>query len=184
MKKLLLFGFVISSLIACSGNQKADIKQELSEFYSSSIDLSLDSLSKYSYNYCDSLPFDVNQKTLVVYFDSVTCGICETRNLDSWQTLLSSIDSVGCFTPFNVLFVFTPKHNQSVSFRVMLKNIDIHYPVILDEKAIFTHNNKLPHNTLLHTFFLDEDGKVELVGDILRNNGVRNLFLDKIRIIE
>ena len=183
MKKQFLIGIMVS-LIASSCSQKTDIKRELSEFYSSSIDLSMDSLSKYSYNYSDSLPFDMNQKTLVVYHDSLTCGICETKNLGSWNSLLSSIDSVGCYTPFNVLFVFTPRHNQAVAFRVMLKNIDIHYPVIIDENAIFANSNKLPLNTMLHTFLLDEEGKVELVGDILRNNSVRNLFLDKIRIIE
>lgn len=170
-------------LIACSCNHKHDIKRELSEFYLSSVNLQVDSLSQYSFNYLDSLPFDINQKTLVVYYDSLTCGICETNNLSSWQSLLSSIDTTGCFAPFNVLFIFTPKHNQAVSFRVMLKNIDIHYPVILDEKAIFAKSNKLPRNAMLHTFLVDEDGKVELVGDIMRNNGVRNLFLNKMRIV-
>ncbi len=161
------------------------MKKEMADFYSSSIELSVDSLFKYSYNYPDSLLFDDNQKTLVVYLDSTICGVCESKKLHQWQTTLSSIDSLSNCNPFNVLFIFSPSEGQLTSLKVMLKNVEIDYPIIIDEKHIFSSQNKhIPHNSLLHTFLLNEEKRVILVGDILYNANVRNLFLDRIRIKE
>ena len=169
--------------ISCNCN--INLKKEITKFYSSTIELAVDSLFRYSYNYPDSLLFDDNYKTLVVYHDSMTCGVCESRKLHSWQTLLSSIDSLNNYYPFNVIFIFTPQKNQTTSLKVMLKNVEIDYPIIVDEKHFFSSQNKhIPQNPLLHSFLLNEDKKVILVGDILYNTNVRNLFLDQIRKTE
>lgn len=167
------------SLISCNLNN--NLKKEITEFYATSIELAVDSLFRYTYNFHDSLLFDNNYKTLVVYHDSMTCGVCESRKLHFWQTLLSSIDSLNNHYPFNVLFIFTPQQDQTTSLKVMLKNVEMDYPIIIDEKHLFSSQNKhIPQNPLLHTFLLNEDKKVILVGDILYNTNVRKLFLDQI----
>lgn len=184
MRKIWLLVLIVT-LIGCSYNKKKTLKKELEMLYSSTIELVVDSLFNYSYNYPDSVLFDNSYKTLVVYYDSLTCGICETRKLSSWQSFLLSIDTLECYMPFNVFFIFTPPMNQSTPLKIMLKNVDIDYPVIIDEKRFFSNNNKhIPQNPLMHTFLLDENCRVLLVGDILYNTNVRNLFLNKIRTVE
>ena len=92
MRKIWLLVLIVT-LVGCSYNKKKTLKKELEMLYSSTIELVVDSLFNYSYNYPDSVLFDNSYKTLVVYYDSLTCGICETRKLSSWQSFLLSIDT-------------------------------------------------------------------------------------------
>ena len=57
------------------------------------------------------------------------------------------------------------------------KNVKFNYPILLDTLGEFEKlNPHLPKNHLLHTFLLDENNRVVLVGNPLRNKKIEEMF--------
>lgn len=53
----------------------------------------------------------------------------------------------------------------------------VNYPVYIDTQGVFQQNNPhLSKNKLLHTFLLDENNNVILVGNPVRNLRVKDLY--------
>ena len=64
----------------------------------------------------------------------------------------------------------------------LIKNSRFNYPIILDTLGHFAKlNPHLPKNKALHTFLLDENNNVILVGNPLHNKKIKEMFY---RIVE
>ena len=64
----------------------------------------------------------------------------------------------------------------------LIKNSRFNYPIILDTLGQFAKlNPHLPKNKALHTFLLDENNNVILVGNPLHNKKIKEMFY---RIVE
>ena len=64
----------------------------------------------------------------------------------------------------------------------LIKNSRVNYPIILDTLGQFAKlNPHLPKNKALHTFLLDENNNVILVGNPLHNKKIKEMFY---RIVE
>ena len=105
---------------------------------------------------------------LVIYTDSLSCSSCRLKYMYEYNDILSlHEESDGELMP---IFVFSPREGQAAEIRNTLLLYRFDYPILLDDKGLFpAANPHIPSDNRFHTFLLDRNGKVVLVGDPLHN---------------
>lgn len=112
---------------------------------------------------------------LVVYIDSVECTPCAINHIDSWRPLVGYAEQFN--NQLRFYFVFSPMKKELRGTELMLSNTMFDYPILLDTLGEFERlNPHLPKNRALHTFLLDENNNVILVGSPLRNKKIAEMF--------
>lgn len=112
----------------------------------------------------------------IVYSDSVNCISCSIHQMDLWNALLEYSKSYNGQLHFYFIFRPAKKDIKSVE-SILNKNVKFNYPILLDTLGEFEKlNPHLPKNHLLHTFLLDENNRVVLVGNPLRNKKIEEMF--------
>lgn len=106
---------------------------------------------------------------LVSYFDATGCTSCKLKELYVWRRMLA-LDSIS-----SCLFVFnTSKMEAPVQ---TLSNYRFNYPMYMDSLQIFEHcYPQLSKIQQFHTFLLDRDNRVILVGSPIGNSKMWNLY--------
>lgn len=163
MKSILFFLFVLS-LFACGNASK--LKSDLLILQSKPILLPSNALITVEGK--DSVVpnlFDSEMK-YVVYTDSSVCTTCKTNKMYLWGKI---IDYAKIFNGrLKFYFIFAPPKGTEQAIKVSFETFQFQYPVLLDTAYEFECLNKhLPKNKQLHTFLLDKNNNVILVGDIL-----------------
>lgn len=97
--------------------------------------------------------------------------------MDLWNPLLEYSKSYNGL--LNFYFIFRPAKKDIKDVKLVLsKNVKFNYPVFLDTLGEFEKlNPHLPKNKALHTFLLDENNNVILVGDPLLNKKIERCFI-------
>jgi len=117
---------------------------------------------------------------LVVWYDSLLCGSCEVVNISAWSSIVTEADSL--LPHFKIVYLFTPKRDDFRSVNIALKADKLDYPVFIDQRGGFVKQNpKLPKNRRLHTFLLDRNNKVVMMGSPLHNPFLWDLYKKTIR---
>ena len=105
---------------------------------------------------------------LIAYYAPENCISCKIKSLYRWDELLLAGDTLS---DFNISFIFQTD---------TLRNHDIElldYPVILDSTANFINvNPSIPDDSRYHTFLLDRNNRVVLVGNPLASDAMWSLF--------
>ena len=112
---------------------------------------------------------------LVVYSDSTVCSSCKLKNMHLWDDFLEKLvhysDRVQCY------FIFAPSNKKMYDAKLTLRTYSPNYPVFIDTLRIFEKENPhLSKNPRLHTFLLDENNNVLLVGNPLENKKIEEMF--------
>jgi len=114
--------------------------------------------------------------TYVIYTDSTSCSDCTISHLTDWSRLCVNQQ----ITPnrLSYVFIISPKRNQYAS---VLKHVvvlsDLGESVYIDTSGVFERRNpNIPSNKLLHTFLLDSDGNVMLIGNPINNLQIRSML--------
>ena len=119
---------------------------------------------------------------LVVWYDSLGCLSCEAGKMDAWNDIVSDADSLA--TWFRIIFLFTPKKDGLQKAFIASRSDKLNYPIFIDQHATFLKQNpKFPKNRLLHSFLLDKNNKVVLVGNPLHNPGLWALYKRTIQMM-
>lgn len=67
------------------------------------------------------------------------------------------------------------------STELLIANTNFDYPILIDTLGEFERlNPHLPKNQALHTFLLDENNRVILVGNPLRNKKIKEMFYKRV----
>ena len=156
--------FVIFSLFSCS-----NLEDKLIQFKSEKIEIPYESMSVYNCSmYTDTIKHPI---MVVKYIDSVNCGQCVAFDLLKTEELISSLYGdccglvciIGGLRNSNILKEFYDSHVQSM--------------VCLDTCNVFLEvNPQIPDNELFHTFVINKDGKVLMVGNPFQNEKMEALF--------
>lgn len=113
---------------------------------------------------------------MVVYFDAETCASCALSRIWEWDDVsLLTQNSSG---KFQVLFIFTPKQDDvkvvKQAFRKMRMENKLVY---IDDRQYFTTKDpNIPKEPLYHTFLLNRENKIVLVGNPVYNDKLWNLY--------
>lgn len=112
---------------------------------------------------------------VVVYTDSLGCTPCKFKT-GEWSYYVRQLQILSG----NIYFVFIFQKESKIleeDFRMQ----GIEYPVIYDTNNAFIQENKLPASSQFHTFLLDKDNKIILIGSPVGNKKIWELYKEKIR---
>lgn len=114
---------------------------------------------------------------ILIYKDSLSCTPCYLKTLDTWNAFLKTFKR----NPIEVLFIFEPKNADAASLPILLKKRMAHHKYWIDTTGMFRRsNNQITSDDNLHCLLLDENNKVVIIGDPLRNEKIRHLITNKI----
>ena len=108
--------------------------------------------------------------------DSAGCTSCRLL-LHKWKEFIEEVDSVAT-TPVQFLFYLTPKSVKEA--RYITRRDDFTYPMCVDINNEINKKNKFPEKDMFHTFLLDTENKVRIIGNPIHNSAVRELYIDAI----
>lgn len=116
-----------------------------------------------------------NNIKLVSYINA-DCGLC-IGDFDKWRPILKKIKS---FSNTEIIF-----YVHSSDFMELLNNIERKNPfpidLIVDKENLFFLINNLDSNKMFHTFLLDNNNKVLLIGNPTMNSDIQELYIKTIQ---
>lgn len=168
--RMLLLGFVF---ILCSCSESS-IKAEMSKMMYQQVVIPYDKLDKRECSlFRNSLNCD-SGFTLVVYVDGNHCVPCELSDL-SLMEKSNSQDTM--WQRLHKVYIFDARP-ENVSFLYMqLCNLRIEQDVFFDTCGVFRQTNPIiPDSKMYHTFVLDRNKNVTLVGNPFQNQQLKKVL--------
>jgi hypothetical protein len=92
-----------------------------------------------------------------------------------WGNMANYADSLEQW--FHIVFLFKPKKEDLHGVMMAFQREQFDYPIFIDPNATFVKQNpKLPKNRQLHSFLLDRNNRVVMVGNPLHNPVLWELY--------
>lgn len=111
---------------------------------------------------------------LIFYFSPERCTSCTVDRLGDYE----SIFNLTVEDAFSPIIIFSSKN--ALEYKVLITELQIRslpYPVYIDKQNIFQQlNSQLPKDTRYHSFLLDKNNRVVLVGNPLASDAMWSLF--------
>ena len=125
------------------------------------------------YDGIDSTYYPTDARKLVLYVDSASCSGCFLNRLVGYHDINASLAAHDG----ELLVVLHPQKERQEEIKRRMRYERYPFWCIVDVSGEFRENNPgIPENPLLHTFSLNEQGDVILVGDPTRNDRIKELF--------
>lgn len=96
-----------------------------------------------------------NQYKILTYIDTSNCTPCNLRLYD-WKIFMKEIENINK----NISFIFILHLNDYKEYVELQHKNKFSYPVFYDPKGEFYRQNKLPQQSHLQTFLLNNNNKV------------------------
>lgn len=119
--------------------------------------------------------FGESEYKMVVYTDSSGCTPCKFPTSE-WGYYINQLQILSR----NINFVFIFQKESAIleeEFRIQ----GIYWPIIYDTANLFIQKNNLPTSARFHTFLLDKNEKIILVGSPVKNKKVWQLYKEMIK---
>ena len=158
------------AIISC-GRMK-DVRQ-LQRMYGKEIDLSILSLSSQS----------LRGPKIIVFYGRDECSQCQLGQISDWNEIILQLDSTRLSVP--IYFIIAPSEKDISKIRRMVEDLKLHhYQIKIDSTNQFIRQNVIiPSDALFHTFLLDEQNRIIVVGNPLFNDKLWNLYYSEIQRI-
>ena len=168
---LLVLTIFVICFISCNSN---GIEQDLKSWYNSVVHVPMDSMV-----YLSNKPYDFYTKAefiYVIYVDSTSCSDCAIKHLSDWSVFDAS-EKYGN-ERLKYFFVIAPKPNQYKHILDVVRgDTCFNEFTFVDTLNIFERKNpNLPKNKLLHTFLINKEGRVMLVGNPITNPKIGSML--------
>ena len=112
---------------------------------------------------------------MVVFVDSTQCSTCLISSFDQWNTIINLTE-----TKYNLNFIFivNPTKKALGKTKIAVKHSLIKAPINIDSAGVFIKENpQIPSDPRFHTFLLDENDNVILVGNPLQSKEIFNMLI-------
>ncbi|WFE86599.1 DUF1573 domain-containing protein [Parabacteroides chongii] len=179
MKTILLYIVLIAAFFSCNSEQKEkeqQIAQLVNEWQGKQIVFPENAI--FTRYLTDTTDFQIPQSDykIIIYVDSTGCTSCKLKPA-KWKELIQHFDSVTQEEiPF--LFFFHPKDIEKLHNTLIIENFD--YPVCIDLNDQLNKLNLFPTDIAFHTFLLDKNNKVIVLGNPIANPAIKDLYLKQI----
>lgn len=178
--RIVLLMLLVCGLCNIGCERKSNIKNDVVRLESRSIEIPTE------YMMCiegTSDSFFVKSDALkwIVYLDSANCSSCSLRSLYIWHNFLDKIEKYR--EDIGVFFIVHPSVTEDVgSLYLTAKGLHFPVPIYLDTLNCFIKDNPhIPSNPLMHTFLLDENNRVILVGNPMQRPRIEDLFWSMVK---
>lgn len=170
---LFLLLIVLCTLASCG--QRHRISKEIKKFTGTKVVLPLDSMLNLSYKNVRNSCMD-SKYLYVRYVESEACSECAIRHLSEWQVLDTMKAGEG--NRLNYIFILSPNKSQYPHIYYMVRSDTLfNEHIYIDMTRVFERSNpQLPKSHLLHTFLLDQDRKVKIIGSPVSNKKVMGML--------
>lgn len=118
-----------------------------------------------------------NQPRILVYVGEGECGVCSLR-LPEWYTKINELRQTG-IDSVQVLFVVEEREMPRMEAAVAESHIARIREIVAirpDSARLFLTTNPIPSDYRFHTFLLDKDNRVVLVGSPIGNPKMWELY--------
>ena len=116
---------------------------------------------------------------LVHYLDSAMCHSCYLQKTVHYRTIFQLEEETK--NEFYNVFIITPDENAKKRLAIEFSACMLPPTIFVDSTNVFKRVNKnIPSGELYHTFLLDENDCVILVGDPILNPKIENLLLSTV----
>ena len=113
-----------------------------------------------------------NHKVLI-YVDSAGCTSCRLQ-LYAWKLFMAEVDSLA-EDSVQFLFYLAPKNKEEARYITLVE--DFSHPMCIDISNEIDRLNHFPKEDMFHVFLLDGKNRVKVIGNPVRNNAVRSMFI-------
>jgi hypothetical protein len=118
---------------------------------------------------------------MVVYVDSAECSSCALSKLRFWNPLIAEAKKKQL--DIDYVFILAPKKKDMEDVNVELEITDLQSSIYVDTAFAFKKNNKdLPKENKYHSFLLNTEGKVILIGSPIANKKIMDIYKSTVNI--
>lgn len=111
----------------------------------------------------------------VVYYDSLTCSICELQRMSMWNGIIDRTNEIGVGMEF--LFIFAPGCGEKTdNFIKDYYQNKYNLTVFVDTVGCVLRQNPLLGNRIMHAFILDRNNNIVKIGDASRNKELEQKY--------
>lgn len=174
MKLLHEMLFLFLSII-CISCEHHTVRQKIEAFISQPVAIDLDSMVSARMLNAQFPQRNISAEYIWVdYVDSLECTDCAIKKFAKWRELMNS----ECARRLDFLFILSPNrhHLKSVLVKLQTDTLLNNYIYVDTCNVFIRQNSHIPKERYLHTFLLDRQGKVILVGNPNANIRVDSLF--------
>ena len=159
--------------ISCSDDNRATIAHTVEQWQGRTVQMPEGAV--FTVQARDTVAMDMYAPAhkVLVYVDSTGCTSCRLQ-LHEWKKFIAEVDSAtGGQVPF--LFFLSPKSVKEA--RYITRRDDFTYPICVDMQNGLDSLNRFPDEEMFHTFLLDGENRVAVIGNPIHNRAVRNLYM-------
>lgn len=163
-------------LFSCQDKKKDEIKRLVSEWQGKEIQFPQNII--FTRFTSDTVDFTLPESShkVLVFVDSIGCTSCKLQ-LHRWKELIQHTDSI---TQGTVPFLFFFQSDDKKEIRYLLKKDNFDLPICVDQADRLNGLNHFPADGKFHTFLLDKDNKVVVIGNPIHNPNIRELYIKEI----
>lgn len=115
----------------------------------------------------------------IYYVDSSQCLSCVFKHLSEWNSILKDYSIEKKLVDF--IFIFQMPSESIKKCKKLYKMSGFINPIYIDTLNCFIKDNAfIPEEDLYHTFLLDENNEIILVGNPAKNLNINKLFQETI----
>lgn len=119
-----------------------------------------------------------NENKIVVYVDSIGCTECNMK-IQEWTDIFKCTrDSLP---NLSIIYIVSPKKGQSQKITSIFRKYEIDYPFFIDSLNQFGNLNEMPKERKYHTFLIDRQNRIVLVGSPMHSDKIWQLYKDYVR---
>lgn len=159
--------------VGCSNDNRATIARTVEQWQGRVVQMPEGAV--FTVQARDTVAMDVYAPAhkVLVYVDSMGCTSCRLQ-LHEWKKFIAEVDSAtGGRVPF--LFFLSPKSVKEA--RYITRRDDFTYPICVDMQNRLDSLNQFPEEEMFHTFLLDGENRVAVIGNPIHNRSVRDLYM-------
>ena len=175
---VVLLSLLLAFSVSCNNR---NIRKELAQMMNSEI--KIPHLHHAIFNGKDTVMHFSNETSvrMIAIFDSTFCASCHLPNMKVWNEVISY--SKATDSKFEPIFIFSPKQEEIVSLKQSLRENMFEWPFFIDENGDFLKNNPfIPQDSRFHTFLLNSENKIILVGSPINNEDLWSMYKEQIQI--
>ena len=120
--------------------------------------------------------FSIDEKfpfRLILFIGPNECSTCALNSLSEWNVLLDLEKE----KKVQLVFILNPKKKDLEQVISTYYSSGLKHPVMIDTCDIFTQNNPhIPEESLFHTFLINSDNNVVMVGNPIKNAKIQAMF--------
>lgn len=175
----IILTLILSYILSACNNSNDKMQEKIQQMRSMSISIPYNKMECWSNDYLSSINrYEHTKLKLVHYVDSAQCTTCYLQSVMQDGRLLNMEKQTK--NKFVNIFIIEPSPRRKQSLSSDYKNNLLPQVILVDTAHVFMGKNKLPSETMYHTFLLDENNKIILVGNPLTNKKIEGMILSLI----